>query len=771
MNKPSDVRSNTDETVSFHLLRGKRAVLSCQWIEEITGATGKFETESFELPADVEKLRKWTDTRQGRANQYYTVNQTTGPMHKKPERKDMKSLSSLHVDVDPRAGQDLDAERVRILKLLQDYPLPPTYIIDSGAGYQAVWDLKEEVPINGNLEIAEELKLYNITLERQLQGDKCHNIDRLMRSPGTINCPDERKRKKGRQYASASIVSQRQTQYTLADFIKAPPLRTDNAAAPASAAVDRAVQQSPQASSTVIIKRSAIVIGPVADFKQRVSPTGQLIRELGADRNKLCLAMKEAGLRDDPYCSNSEMGLAYVHTLINAQYSNEEIAGDVLDKSNPAGIHFRQQKDKVRSVRRAIDAVLLSKQINRIESKSGVHFPDGYTFEFKPKSGYGNTRAAFDALGIQCSCDVFREKTFVESHAIEEVAGDFADLTVTVIQDIIYDRFEFYPNDNLLRNAISRRASQNSFDPVLDAVNSLVWDGTPRLDNLLPTYLGAATSPFVRAVGRKAFIGLVRRVREPGCKNDSMLILEGPQGVGKSLFCRDLAGEDDLFSDADILALDGKAQQELLTGKLVCEIPELAGLRKAEVEKTKALITRTSDLARPAYGRLPVNRPRRCIFIGTTNEEKYLRDHSGNRRFWPVRVSKYDRETFLRDRDQLLAEAAHYEALSESLYLPAEISADAVSEQTSRMVQDGWADLLASVKGVNIKGEEWIASTFLLKAVLDMQPEKHDGETFKRLGRAMRELGWQGPVRHRINGPLVQGYHRPATSAAMNVPF
>jgi putative DNA primase/helicase len=110
--------------------------------------------------------------------------------------------------------------------------------------------------------------------------------------------------------------------------------------------------------------------------------------------------------------------------------------------------------------------------------------------------------------------------------------------------------------------------------------------------------MGAKNSPYVRAVCRKFQIGLVRRVRDPGCKLDSMLILEGEQGVGKSLQLRDYAGATDLFTDQDILTLDGKGQQELLQGKLICEIAELSGLRRTEVEKVKAFVTRTHDRGR-----------------------------------------------------------------------------------------------------------------------------------------------------------------------------
>ena len=194
-------------------------------------------------------------------------------------------------------------------------------------------------------------------------------------------------------------------------------------------------------------------------------------------------------------------------------------------------------------------------------------------------------------------------------------------------------------------------------------------------------------------------------------------------------------------------------------------------MRRTEVEKTKALITRTHDLARPAYGRLTVNRARRCIFIGTTNEENYLRDHSGNRRFWPVRVSLYDREAFCRDREQLLAEAGHYESMGESLYLTAEVCTEAVSEQKSRMVQDGWVDLLVDVSGEIHGDEERVASKWLLEQRLQISPEKHNDAMLKRLSQPMHDLGWEGPKRQRVAGQVVWGYYRARRSDVNKVPF
>ena len=159
----------------------------------------------------------------------------------------------------------------------------------------------------------------------------------------------------------------------------------------------------------------------------------------------------------------------------------------------------------------------------------------------------------------------------------------------------------------------------------------------------MTTYLGAEDTPLNAAIGRIVLIAAVRRVREPGVKFDTILVLEGEQGVGKSTVIRVLAGSEN-FSDQDILTLDGKAQMELLEGVWLYELCELEGLSRAETSKVKAFASRSVDHGRPAYARFKETRPRQCVFVGTTNDDQYLRDMTGNRRFWPVKVDKIDLE-------------------------------------------------------------------------------------------------------------------------------
>ncbi len=190
-------------------------------------ATGTFR------PRGTRALEKWLAAYNGKRNIYFHVNFPTRDLTKKADREDIKSVDWLHVDIDPRAGEDLDQERERALALLQGrlpkgVP-PPTCIIFSGGGYQGFWRLEEPIPIDGDLLLAEDAKRYNQQLEILFGADNCHNIDRIMRLPGTVNLPDARKIKKGRVPTLATLVEFNDNIYPLSVFTAAPEVQTEDA--------------------------------------------------------------------------------------------------------------------------------------------------------------------------------------------------------------------------------------------------------------------------------------------------------------------------------------------------------------------------------------------------------------------------------------------------------------------------------------------------------------------------------------------------------------
>lgn len=243
------------------------------------------------------------------------------------------------------------------------------------------------------------------------------------------------------------------------------------------------------------------------------------------------------------------------------------------------------------------------------------------------------------------------------------------------------------------RVALTSIADDRSYHPILQYLENLPpWDGTPRVDRLLVDYLGAADTPYVHAVTRKTLCAAVQRVRHPGCKFDSMLVLNGPQGIGKSTLISRLAGP--WFSDSlNLSDTRDKTAAEKLQGYWILEIGELAGLRKAEVETLRSFLSRQNDIYRAAYGRRAVPHQRQCVFFGTTNAETgYLRDVTGNRRFWPVKTpgthTRHSWEISPEEITQIWAETLTYVDAGESLFLEAEVEEYAKLEQREALESD-----------------------------------------------------------------------------------
>ncbi|MDO4564686.1 MAG: virulence-associated E family protein [Clostridia bacterium] len=241
--------------------------------------------------------------------------------------------------------------------------------------------------------------------------------------------------------------------------------------------------------------------------------------------------------------------------------------------------------------------------------------------------------------------------------------------------------------------AVMKVTDDRSYHPIREFIAGLPdWDGVPRVDTLLIDYLGAEDNEYVRAVTRKTLCAAVKRVLEPGCKFDSMLVLNGPQGVGKSTLIARLAGE--WFSDSLNLGdTKDKTAAEKLQGYWILEIGELAGLKKAEVETLRSFLSRQNDIYRAAFGRRATPHLRQCVFFGTTNAESgYLRDTTGNRRFWPIKTpgGSVRRSWQLTNEDvrQIWAEVVVYVKRGEKLYLDPGMEQLAKAEQREAMESD-----------------------------------------------------------------------------------
>ena len=235
-----------------------------------------------------------------------------------------------------------------------------------------------------------------------------------------------------------------------------------------------------------------------------------------------------------------------------------------------------------------------------------------------------------------------------------------------------------------IKDAMVAVVTRHKVHPIREYLDSLEWDGVPRLDRLIIDYVGAEDNELNRAMTRKHFTAAVARVYNPGCKYDYCLIIAGAEGIGKSTLFNVMGG--DWFSDS-LVTMEGTKGMEQARNGWVIELPELGSIKRSDVEQVKAYISRQNDMYRPAYGSVMESHPRQCVFCGTTNETYFLKGETGNRRFWVMSVNPElrkhgdPRTAIEADRNQLWAEAVQRFKDGEKLYLSEALEAEARKRQ------------------------------------------------------------------------------------------
>lgn len=325
--------------------------------------------------------------------------------------------------------------------------------------------------------------------------------------------------------------------------------------------------------------------------------------------------------------------------------------------------------------------------------------------------------------------------------------GEWTDADTAQLRIWLSQNYRLTPRSADAHDAVLVAAKLQSFHPVRDYLTGLIWDGERRVETWLTDYLGVADTDYARAVARKFLIAAVARVMRPPVKADNVLILEGAQGIGKSSALSVLGGG--WFSDSPF-GLGDKDGFMTLQGVWVCELAELDSFNKVESTKAKQFFGGIEDRFRPAYGRCAETFPRQCVFAGTTNQDTYLRDPTGNRRYWPVTATRYDAEWLSADRDQLWAEALHlfrkgvpWWALEGEKHL-FEI------EQEDRFDADVWEDSIeAWLRDPNRQAAIRLVDVMDQALGLDAAQQKPPEQ--RRVANIMTRLGWR-KVRKRIEG-------------------
>lgn len=294
----------------------------------------------------------------------------------------------------------------------------------------------------------------------------------------------------------------------------------------------------------------------------------------------------------------------------------------------------------------------------------------------------------------------------------------------------------------VIEDAMEAEAARNRFHPVRTYLDGLHWDGVSRLDTWLHMAFGAEVNPFTVAVSAKTLIAAVRRVRRPGVKFDHVPVAQGGQGIGKSRTWAALCGPE-WFSDDLPDNLSDKDAAMALRGVWFLEMAELTQLLASEAEAVKAFITRPVDRYRPPYGRQVIEVPRQGILVGTTNAEEWLRDATGNRRFWPFDCTKADAQWVAANRDQLWAEAAHREGAGETHWIDEQDARDeAQASQEDRMVEDPWHQKIAAYVGGDLPLTKVTAPQILSHAI-EMPTAQQNRASQMRVTNILMRMGWR----------------------------
>lgn len=343
-------------------------------------------------------------------------------------------------------------------------------------------------------------------------------------------------------------------------------------------------------------------------------------------------------------------------------------------------------------------------------------------------------------------------------------ASEWSDLDDARVVMWLAEQYNLRVRAPAVVEAVAVVAAENAWHPVRQYLEGLEWDRQGRLDFWLTAGLGVESSSYTLKVGVRWMISAVARIMEPGCKADSVLILEGAQGAGKSTALSVLAGE--WFMDSPF-ALGDKEAYQAIRGKWVVELGELDAFNKAESTKAKQFFSAYIDTYRESYGRRTIDVPRQCVFAGTTNQDEYLKDTTGNRRYWPVLCTQVDIEYLREVRDQLWAEAlARYRA-GERWWVERHEADEFAEQQDARYMVDAWEHpirewLEQPDRHDVITGDQIFASALKLDLGHWGKPEQ------MRVGHIMHRLGWKRkrlPAAGR-SGIRPWGYQRPRSWTA-----
>jgi len=681
---------------------------------------------------------------------------------------------------------DLDADTGNAGTGLAGLPLASPYIMETSEGnFQPVFPLARALS-------HAEAKPIAVALSDAIGADsRTKDTSGLFRIAGTLNWPSAKKLERGRSKVPQLVKTKLAWTGELIDL----------------ATIQAAVKDAkPSTKLSIVPKTTAIDwtkadehagwLNGVSDLPENFSPKGRIIIGHTGNLEDLKFDLEQAGLVvTKPYASWSEVGIALAAILKHdGRFPTEKIAAALMCDltCNQHVTKLSTETGRRRAVERSVARSHAPSDEQKVQRVGEPEWRER-RINGSPVPSMHNARLAITALGIACRRDTFHNMTLfgyrgdTVKHELQSILGEVSDDGIIALRQLMSVRFGFDMEDKATRDAVKSLAVENCFNPVCDMIDKAEadWDGVERLDRMAAEYFNCGDTKLNSAFMRKAMIALVKRAREPGCKFDTIIVLESAEGFNKSTAWKILAGAEN-FSDERILGKDAREVQEQLSEVWIHENADLAGLKKADIETVKAYASRQTDIARAAFGHFVTEQPRHSIEVGTTNSSEYLQSQTGNRRFWPMEVTKsIDVEKLAVDRLQLIGEAASYHTAGESVVLDEALWGDAGIEQEQRRTKDPWEGVLANmpvwvneIKGydqdskpikqmvliIHIEDDrmESVVAADLMKHVLEIAIAHQTPATSMRLSTVMKQLGW---LRHKngyvtVMGVRQKGYYR-----------
>jgi len=626
------------------------------------------------------------------------------------KKENLSAVRFLHVDLDYKdyPGGEKEQEE-RVLALLQDKRVRPkgvpvpSAIWFTGGGCQAVWKLEQPLDVTK----AEDL---NKALLLALQGEGAtHNADRLLRLPWTMNWLNDKKRSTGREPALAFHFE---------------PTKLDNP--PRTYAVEAFHLQIPKAATKPVERSEATMTVPHFD---PLPLPAHLSEILPVDPEWIDAIATGNNPPGKAYASRSELVFACVLWMLFRGVQPGHILSIITATDLGISAHVRENPSPLAYARRQIERAMAAIELRA--KGWPIRAEDGRPIPNLPQ----NVRYAFAVLGVDA-----QRNTFTQTDEFRGFGLDGRDLNdiAEILSSTFRREHDFAATPAVIKRELLAVAHEQKFHPVVDYLDGLVWDGKPRINKWLADYCGADDNELNGEFGSKLLIAGVRRIKQPGVKFDTMLVLEGPQGAGKSQVAQRLAVRDQWFCGSLDLKSDDKTKAEMLARAWIVECQELDGLNKSTSQGLKRFLSTSTDTYRRAYGRDASEYGRHCIILGTTNEGAYLRDLTGNRRIWPVLVRRIDLARFSADVDQLWAEGAVREKAGETITLQPHLWAAAADLQGQRMVEDAFSDVLED----NFRELVGRVSMDSVKLLLGIDTARMSPSDTRRIKAIMTVLGW-----------------------------